>query len=142
MSNILGVDLKLDQEYLAKCVKELVQTSMVDALDSKNNIVEGAIKHILNTKVDSKGQVNSSSYYNDTPLIEYTVKTAIVELTKEVINEEIIQKKDIISEMIKREINKKSNMTKFVDSFINNTAKTLENSYRTNININFEERQD
>ena len=31
-----------------------------------------------------------------------------------------------------------ANGEKFVDSFINNTTKTLENSWRTKINIDFE----
>ena len=37
-----------------------------------------------------------------------------------------------------KELNKKANMEKFVDSFINNTAKTLEKSWHTTINIGFE----
>ena len=143
MNNILGVDLKLDQEYLAKAVQDLVKTSMAEALDSKESIIQGAIIEIINTKVTaSDGKVDTYGYRDSVPLIEYTLRQAIVEMTKKTINEEVESKKEIIAEMVKKELSKKATLNKFVESFINNTAKTLENSWKTKINIDFEKIDD
>lgn len=54
MNNILGVDLKIDQKYIAECVKEVVNASMIEALGAKNDIVETVVKELLNTKVDER----------------------------------------------------------------------------------------
>lgn len=140
-NNILGVDLKIDQEYISNCVKEVVNASMVEALGAKNDIVEIVVRELLNTKVDSRGDVTTSSY-NSEKLINYELKKQIRDVVIETIKKTIEEKRPILEEMIKKEISKKANLNKFVDSFINNTTKTLENSYSTKINIEFEKEKD
>lgn len=137
MNNILGVDLKIDQKYIAECVKEVVNASMIEALGAKNDIVENVIRELLNTKVDSNGKPSNSSWGTE-KLIDFELRKAICEVVKETIKSSIEEKRELLTEMIKKELNKKANMQKFVDSFINNTTKTLERSWQTKININFE----
>lgn len=140
-NNILGVDLKIDQEYISNCVKEVVNASMVEALGAKNDIVEIVVKELLNTKVDSRGDITTSSY-NSEKLINYELKKQIRDVVIETVKKTIEEKRPILEEMIKKELSKKANLNKFVDSFINNTTKTLENSYSTKINIEFEKEKD
>lgn len=137
MNNILGVDLKIDQKYIAECVKEVVNASMVEALGVKNNIVEEVVKELLNTKVDRDGKPSTSSWGTE-KLIDFELRKAMCEVVRETIKSTIEEKREILTEMIKKELNKKANMQKFVDSFINNTTKTLERSWSTKINIDFE----
>lgn len=139
--NILGVDLKIDQEYISNCVKEVVNASMVEALGAKNDIVEIVVRELLNTKVDSRGDITTSSY-NSEKLINYELKKQIRDVVIETVKKTIEEKRPILEEMIKKELSKKANLNKFVDSFINNTTKTLENSYSTKINIEFEKEKD
>lgn len=137
MNNILGVDLKIDQDYISKCVKEVVNASMIEALGAKNDIVENVIRELLNTKVDSDGKPTTSSWHTE-KLIDFELRKQISEVVKETIKSSIEEKRELLTEMIKKELNKKANMQKFVDSFINNTTKTLESSWNTKINIEFE----
>lgn len=136
MSNILGVDLKIDQNYIAECVKEVINVSMVEALGAKNQIIEEVVRELLNTKVDKDGKPSTSSWGTE-KLIDFELRKAISEVVKETIKSSIEEKRELLTEMIKKELNKKANMQKFVDSFINNTTKTLESSWSTKINIDF-----
>lgn len=137
MNNILGVDLKIDQKYIENCVKEVVQASMTEALGSKNEIVSEVVNELLKTKVDKdNGRVSTSSWGTE-PLIDHYLRESIIEVVKQTIKTEIELRKPELEKLIKNELNKKSNMQKFVDSFINNTTETLENSWRTKIDISF-----
>lgn len=140
MNNILGVDLKIDQNYIAECVKEVVNASMIEALGAKNDIVETIIKELLNTKVDKGTGKPTTSSWGAERLLDFELRKQMTEVVKETVKQSIEEKKPMLTEMIKKELNKKSNMEKFVDSFINNTTKTLENSWSTKINIDFEKK--
>lgn len=140
MNNILGVDLKIDQNYIAECVKEVVNASMIEALGAKNDIVETIVKELLNTKVDKNTGKPSTSSWKTERLLDFELRKQMTEVVKETVKQSIEEKKPMLTEMIKKELNKKSNMEKFVDSFINNTTKTLENSWSTKINIDFEKK--
>lgn len=140
MNNILGVDLKIDQNYIAKCVKEVVNASMIEALGAKNDIVGTIVKELLNTKVDKDTGKPSTSSWGTERLLDFELRKQMTEVVKETVKQSIEEKKPILTEMIKKELNKKANMEKFVDSFINNTTKTLEHSWSTKINIDFEKK--
>lgn len=140
MNNILGVDLKIDQNYIAECVKEVVNASMIEALGAKNDIVETIVKELLNTKVNKDTGKPSTSSWGTERLLDFELRKQMTEVVKETVKQSIEEKKPMLTEMIKKELNKKSNMEKFVDSFINNTTKTLENSWSTKINIDFEKK--
>lgn len=140
MNNILDVDLKIDQNYIAECVKEVVNASMIEALGAKNDIVETIVKELLNTKVDKNTGKPSTSSWETERLLDFELRKQMTEVVKETVKQSIEEKKPMLTEMIKKELNKKSNMEKFVDSFINNTTKTLENSWSTKINIDFEKK--
>ena len=140
MNNILGVDLKIDQNYIAKCVKEVVNASMIEALGAKNDIVGTIVKELLNTKVDKDTGKPSTGSWGTERLLDFELRKQMTEVVKETVKQSIEEKKPILTEMIKKELNKKANTEKFVDSFINNTTKTLENSWSTKINIDFEKK--
>lgn len=142
MNNILGVDLKIDQKYIAECVKEVVNASMIEALGARNDIVETVVKELLNTKVDERTGAPSTSSWGTERLLDFELRKQMTEVVKETVKQSIEEKKPMLIEMIKKELNKKSNMEKFVDSFINNTTKTLENDWSTKINIDFERKNE
>ena len=58
MNNILGVDLKIDQNYIAECVKEVVNASMIEALGAKNDIVETIVKELESGNVNLDDAIN------------------------------------------------------------------------------------
>lgn len=56
MGNIVGLDLNIDQDYLAKAVQQTVLMGISESLNGKNEIVSQIVKMTLNTKVTDKEQ--------------------------------------------------------------------------------------
>lgn len=136
-NNILGVDLKIDQEYIANCVKEVVKASMTEALGNSERITKEVVEEMLNTKVDKENGKISTSSWGTEPIIDYYLRAEIIEVVKEEIKEAISKRRNILKDMIGKELQKKCNLEKFVDSFINNTTEQLEKGYGTTIDIQF-----
>lgn len=137
-NNVLGLDLKIDQDYIGKCIEEVVKASMIEALDMKNQFAEECVKNLLNQKVDKDGKPSTSSYDKDT-LLNYHLRKVISDVTKEEMLSTIEEKKPQIRDLIKKELNKKGTIDKFVNSFFVNVTETLSNSWRTKIDIQFEQ---
>lgn len=137
-NNVLGLDLKIDQDYIGKCIEEVVKASMIEALDMKNQFAEECVKNLLNQKVDKNGNPSTSSYDKDT-LLNYHLRKVISDVTKEEMLSTIEEKKPQIRDLIKKELNKKGTIDKFVNSFFVNVTETLSNSWRTKIDIQFEQ---
>lgn len=135
--NVLGLDLKIDQEYIGKCIEQVVKAGMIEALDMKNQFASECVKHILRQKVDKNGNPSTSSWDNDT-LLDFYLRKAISDATKEEITSIMEENKQKIRELIKKELTKKGTIDNFVSSFFTNVTDTLASDWKTKINIDFE----
>ena len=81
MGNIVGLDLNIDQDYLADAVKQTVIMGISESLNGKNEIVSQIVKMVLTTKVDKTGKISSYSSDNKYTLLEYYVQKMIKEVT-------------------------------------------------------------
>lgn len=118
MANIVGLDLNIDQDYLAEAVKQTVMMGISEALNVKNEIVSQIVKMVLSTKVDKNGKVSNYSSDNKYTLLEFHVRKAIEEITREELQALVNERKPEITQAIRAELAKKVNYTKFVDSFL------------------------
>lgn len=140
-NNILGVDLKIDQEYIAKCVQDVVKASMTDALGSTERITKEVVTQILSSKVNKDGELSTSSWGTE-PILDYHLRKSITDIVKEEVKNVIESKRGIIKDLIQKELQKKSNLEKFVDSFINNTTEVLQKNWATKIDIQFTKKEE
>lgn len=83
MANIVGLDLNIDQDYLAEAVRQTVITGISESLNGKNEIVSQIVKMTLSTKVSDTGTISSYERDNKYTLLEYHVKKMISEVTAE-----------------------------------------------------------
>lgn len=137
-NNIVGVNLNVDKDYLQEAVKQTVLMGISESLNGKNEIVSQIVNSVLQTKVDRTGKVSSYSYDNKYTLLEFYVNEMLTDVVKEEIKNMIEEKRTECAELIRKELNKKANINKFVDNFIDSTSKSLNQSWRTTININYE----
>lgn len=140
-NNILGVDLKIDQEYIAKCVEDVVKASMSEALGSTERITKEVVTQILNSKVDRDGELSTSSWGTE-PILDYHLRKTITDIVKEEVKNAIEKKRGVIKDLMQKELQKKNNLEKFVDSFINNTTEVLQKSWATKIDIQFMKKEE
>ena len=141
-NNIVGVNLNVDKDYLQEAVKQTVLMGISESLNGKNEIVSQIVNSVLNQKVDKTGKVSSYSSDNKYSLLEVFVNNMLTDLVKEEIKNMVENRKGEISEILKKELNKKTNINKFVDIFIESTATNMEKSWNTSINIDFMQKKD
>nr|DAP03736.1 MAG TPA: hypothetical protein [Caudoviricetes sp.] len=137
-NNIVGVNLNVDKDYLQEAVKQTVLMGISESLNGKNEIVSQIVKSVLDTKVDKTGRISSYSGDNKYTILEFYVNQMLTEIVKEEIKSMIEEKRGECAEIIRKELNKKANINKFVDNFIDSTSKTLDTAWKTTININYE----
>lgn len=142
MSNIVGLDLNVDQNYLAEAVQQSVMLGIAESLNGKNEIVSQIVNAVLNTKVDRNGCISNYPRDNEQSLLEYYVKNLITDVVKEEMQAMVEEKRPEITKMIRQELQKKVNYEKFVDAFIDNVSTAVSNSWCPKINIEFEQQKE
>lgn len=141
MSNIVGLNLDIDDNYLAEAIKNTVMTGIVETLD-KDKIVSGLVNTVLETKVDKNGCISRYSSDNTYTLLEVYVNEMLRGIVKEEIKTLVEEKRPKMQEIIRRELNKKATINKFVDAFISSSLDNLDNEWRTKINIEYKKDKD
>lgn len=142
MANIVGLDLNIDQDYLAEAVRQTVIMGISESLNSKNEIVSQIVGMTLNTRVNNKGIISDYARDNKYTLLEYYVRKMIEEVAAEEMQAIVNERKPEITKAIREELSKKVNYAKFVDSFIGNVSSAVSNTWVPKIEINFEQRKD
>ena len=137
MGNIVGIDLNIDDNYLNEAVKSIVMTGIAETLD-KDKIVNGLVKAVLETKVDKEGRISSYSSDNRYTLLEVYVNNIIREIVKEEMKKLVEEKRTKMQEIIRRELNKRATLDKFVDAFISNNLDNLDSNWKTKISVEYE----
>lgn len=137
MGNIVGIDLNVDNNYLNEAVKSIVMTGIAETLD-KDKIVNGLVKAVLETKVDKEGRISSYSSENRYTLLEVYVNNIIREIVKEEMKKLVEEKRTKMQEIIRRELNKRATLDKFVDAFISNNLDNLDSDWKTKISVEYE----
>lgn len=137
MGNIVGIDLNVDNNYLNEAVKSIVMTGIAETLN-KDKIVNGLVKAVLETKVDKEGRISSYSSDNRYTLLEVYVNNIIREIVKEEMKKLVEEKRTKMQEIIRRELNKRATLDKFVDAFISNNLDNLDSNWKTKISVEYE----
>lgn len=137
MGNIVGIDLNIDDNYLNEAVKSIVMTGIAETLD-KDKIVSGLVNAVLETKVDESGEISSYSRDNRYTLLEVYVNKIIRDVAKEEMKKLVEEKRPKMQEIIRKELNKKATLNKFVDAFISSNLDNLDNNWRTKISIEYQ----
>lgn len=141
MSNIVGIDFNIDNNYLNEAVKNIVMTGIAETLD-KDKIVSGLVNTVLETKVDERGKISSYSSDNKYTLLELYVNQMIRELVKEEMRKIVEEKRPKMQEIIRKELNKKATIDKFVDAFISNNLDNLDSNWKTEISVKYDKEKD
>jgi len=138
MSNIMGLDLKIDEKYIGEIVKNVVQASIAEALGAKDDLVHTAIKTMLMTKVDKNGKVSTYSSENKFNLIDYYVHSTVTEMCKELAVEIITEHREAIKKELKKQLSSERSIEAFTKTMIDKTVENLNNEWQPSIEVNFE----
>lgn len=137
MGNIVGIDLNIDDNYLNEAVKSIVMTGIAESLD-KDKIVSGLVNTVLETKVNKDGCISRYDSDNTYTLLEVYVNKLIRDIAKEEMKKLVEEKRPKMQEIIRKELNKKATLDKFVDAFISSNLDNLDSNWRTKISIEYQ----
>lgn len=140
--NVLGLNLNVSQEFIAQAIRNAVNLSIASALDDKDKVLQEIVASALSTKVNEKGIVSNYSSENKFNFIEFFVRKALLDETKEVLKEIVTERKEEIHRMIKKQIQTTKFTNKFCELFCDGITGAIGNEYRTRVELSFEKRTD
>ena len=135
---LLGLNLSVSQEFIANTLKNAVSMALANALDQKDKCLQNIIESALSIKVNEKGQISTYSSENRYSFVEYYVRNAIMEETKEVLKEVVAERKNELHKMIKKQLSSAKFANSFMETFVGGMLGAFESSYRSNVSISFE----
>lgn len=138
---LLGLNLNVSQEFIAKTLKDAVSIALANTLDEKDKCLQNIIESALSVKVDDKGKISAYSSDNRYSFVEYYVRNAIMEETKEVLKEVVAERKNELHKMLKKQLSSARFANAFMETFVGGMLGAFESTYRSNINISFEKRE-
>lgn len=139
MDNLVGLNLNVNQDFIANAVKQSVMMGIAESLNGKNEIVSQIVSMTLNTKVDKYGKISSYSSDNKYTLLEYYVQKMITGVVEEEMNSLVKERREDVAKAIRAELAKKANLNKFVDRFISTVANAVNSTYCPKISVEFKD---
>ena len=142
--NLMGLNLNVDSELMAEAAKEAIIAGIASGMEMKEQIVSEFVKSMLSEKVLVEDGSKPRGYSSEKVCsrMEYVVRKAIVEITKEEIAAMIEEQKPQLRELVRKEFQKKQVQSKFVEMFMESLAHSITNRYDASINVEFSEKRD
>lgn len=141
MGNIIGVDLKLDQNYIEASVQEIVKAGIVQALGDPTKIVKDAVGSVIARRVDSSGNASTSSY-SSMPYLDWLAKKTIEDVVRETMRNVLESKKEYFVEEIERQLSDSKFRSDMCAAFVKSVLSASESSWRMPIAIAFDPPKD
>ena len=138
MANIIGLDLNVDQDFLADAVKQSVLMGISESLNGKNEIVSQIVKMALGVKVNDKGVISTYSSDNKQTLLEYHVKKLISDVLKDELERIMKERRPEVEKVIREELSKQVNIQKFADRFFSTVSDAISSTWVPRILVDFE----
>lgn len=142
--NLMGLNLSVDNEVIAQAAKEAIIAGIASSLEMKDQIVHEFVKSMLSERVLVEDGSKPRGYSSEKTCsrLEFGVRKAIIEVVREEIANMIQEQKPQLKETIRKEFQKEQNQSKLVEMFMDSLATSIDNPYRSKINIEFEKIED
>lgn len=137
MSNIVGLDLNIDQEYIAESVQKIVKAAIVSALGDQDTIVRKAIDSTINSYVDRDGLEVKKGSWNAIPYLDWVAEQTVKNTVRDCMKEFIKENKEEFKKIIKEQISDKKFKEDVAGSFIKTMLSAADNICEMPITVSF-----
>lgn len=141
-SNLVGVDLNIDHDYLSDVVRQVAIASIAEAMDKENHIVEAIVRQVMRQKVNEEGKPARYSSDEKYTLLEYYVRKMLTDEVRGQVMEIVEERRPEIAEMIGAELRKEATNQSFANAFIRSLTNALDNQWRPCIEVTFNEQKE
>ena len=139
MSNIIGLDLNLDQEYIEKSVQSIVKAAIVTALGDQGTIIKKAIDSTINCYVDSSGKKVEKGSWRARPFLDWLAEKTVEDVARECFVEIVNKNKDKLREEILEQLKQKKWQKDVAGAFMRTLLDSTEKTWLAPISITFAE---
>ena len=136
-NNIMGIDLKLDQEYIKASVEDIVRAGIVQALGNPAEIVKTAVDKTINMKVDREGKPTTNSY-NTLSYLNWLANQTVEKVVRESITEIVQEQAEEIKAIVKKQLSSKQFQNDISGQFIKAIVDSATSKWKTPISVTFE----
>lgn len=141
MGNIVGLDLKLDENYLAASVQDIVRASIVQTLGDPSQLVRKAIDATINTKVDKDGKPTSSTWGGE-PYLNWLARKTVEGVVSEAMKELVAERADELKAEMKKQLSSKKFAENSAATFVQLMLDATASMYKMPITVGFERPKD
>lgn len=141
-SNLVGVDLNIDHDFLSDVVRQVAIASIAEAMDKENHIVEAIVRQVMRQKVNAEGKPALYSSDEKYTLLEYYVRKMLTDEVRGQVMEIVEERRPEIAEMIGAELRKEATYQSFANAFIRSLTNALDNQWRPCIEVTFNEQKE
>lgn len=137
MSNIVGLDLNIDQEYIAESVQKIVKAAIVSALGDRDTIVRKAIDSTIDSYVNDRGEKVDKSNWRAIPYLDWVADQTVKNIVRECMKEYIEENKEEFKKIIKEQISDKKFKEDVAGSFIKTMLSAADDIREMPITVSF-----
>lgn len=137
---IVGLDLNLDQDYIASAVQDVINAGIVSALGDPGSIITAAVGKVLNQRVDEKGHADTG--YRSIPYLNWLAKETIEKTMREILAEYVEEHRCELKAELLRQLKSKKFTEDATAAFISTIIKSATNTYRMPVTVAFEMNKD
>mgnify|MGYP003296076196 CR=1 FL=1 len=143
MAEMLGLEMKLDKEYIEKSVHDIVKAAIAQALGDPTTILNAAIDSALTAYVDrDNGKLCEKGSWRSEPYLDYVAKQTIEETVREVMKEVIEENKEHFKAEIKKQLSERRFREKLTAQYLSSILNATEDTWKMPISVNFEKQKD
>lgn len=140
-TNIMGIDLKLDQEYIKASVEDIVRAGIVQALGNPESIVKAAVDKTINMKVDKEGNPTTNSY-NTLSYLNWLANKTVEKVVRESITEIVQDQAEEIKAIVKKQMSSKQFLNDMSAQFLKSVMESATSTWKTPVTVVFEKPED
>jgi uncharacterized membrane-anchored protein len=129
-----NAQLPIPREMLEPYLKQAVAASIMQLMgDNGMKFVAAAVQNSLQQKVNARGQIDSSSYQNDTPFVEWLARDVIHKIARETVNGLAESLRPSIEEAVKKNLQKSTNV--LAKTLVEGMVKSLSSEWAVKISV-------
>lgn len=138
MEDTLKLGLDIDKKLIESHITAAVSAAIAESLGDPAELVEAAVRKVLTSYVDEKGEKCSQSSWRATPWIEWIAKQTVEKAVKEQMEKAIEENKEVFMEDLKKELSKPQNRKMIATNFVTAMLDAAQSTWKMPVTVNFE----
>ena len=135
----LSMGIEIDKALIEKNVSDAVCVAIANALGDKDELVRKAVRAVVASSVNEKGEPCSSSSYRAQPYLQWVATNAIKDAVSKEITKMIEDNQEAFSAMIRAELNRPAVQDVLAKNFITAILNASLTSWRMPVTVAFEQ---